>query len=108
MRMKTRRRAGHQRVVTEQVMLQMAEVANAYRATLIVALLTAADAVKGHYIRFLQRNRIPAVDCAFELTEDMKVPGEGHPNGEMNTRWAACIAAGLATRVEPLAEQERQ
>jgi hypothetical protein len=108
MRMKTRGRAGHQRVVTEQVILQMAEVAKAYRATLIVALLTASDEAKGHYINFLKRNGILAVDCAFELTEDMKVPGEGHPNGEMNTRWAACIAAGLATRVDSLAEQERQ
>ena len=108
MRMKTLGRAGHQRVVTEQVILQMSEVARVYRATLIVALLSASDEAKGHYIRFLQRNGIPAVDCAFELTDDMKVPGEGHPNGAMNTRWAACIAAGIATRVDPVAEQESQ
>ncbi len=39
--------------------------------------------------------QIRVIDCTYPITREMKVEGEGHPNGQMNTRWAKCIADGL-------------
>jgi hypothetical protein len=41
------------------------------------------------------------VDCAFPLPAAMQVPGDGHPNGRMNARWADCIGARLAADWTP-------
>jgi hypothetical protein len=35
------------------------------------------------------------LDCAFGLTDEFRVPGDGHPNGAMHSRWAECIGDAL-------------
>jgi hypothetical protein len=106
----TRKRESERRKVTEQLLLDMHEVCAEYDAPLIVALLHfEAPDVKEHYVDFLRKQRLDFVDCVEPLTPEMKVPGEGHPNGAMNTVWADCIAAsdvlsrvsdGLAPRTD--------
>ena len=38
---------------------------------------------------------IPVLDCAFPLTPEYSVRGEGHPNAAAHDRWSACIERGL-------------
>ena len=52
---------------------------------------------KAHYAEFLARHGVDFVDCAFPITPAMTVPGEGHPNGALNARWASCIASTVET-----------
>lgn len=66
-----------------------------------VVLLQAEQEVREHYTAFLEGHGVPVIDCIRELTEELKVPGEGHPNGALNTVWAECIAAGLPPAVFP-------
>jgi len=61
----------------------------------MVTLLSIKKEQKSHYINFLEKNHIEAVDCVYPMTPKMKVKGEGHPNGKMNTLWANCIAKAI-------------
>ena len=98
MNLKTAGRLSQKRLLTEQIMLQMKRVSAEYGVTFVTVLLQAGEQTKRHYIKFLGDNDIQAVDCAHDITEEMKVPGEGHPNGRMNTLWAGCISNALAAR----------
>ncbi len=61
-------------------------------ARYFVVFLSADDQVKSHYKSFLGDAHIDFMDCSCKLSPDMKVGGEGHPSGEMNSLWAACIS----------------
>ena len=94
MKFKTRDRISQRTLATEQTLLRMKEV-SAERSTPFAVVLLMMDRKtnqKEHYLRFLKENKIPAIDCDLEFTNEMKVPGEGHPNGKMNTLWAECIS----------------
>jgi hypothetical protein len=88
-------RAAQARPVTEQLLLEMDRLARSRGVQFGVILLRASPAAKAHYVGFLQRHRIDFVDCAVPLGRGMQVPGEGHPNGQANAVWAACIADHL-------------
>ena len=91
MYVKTFRRNTQRRLVTESLMLEMDRVSKSHGARFAVVLLTASD----QYLNFLQTNNISVINCAYSLTSDKKVPGEGHPNGILNTLWYECIANAL-------------
>lgn len=91
----TSRRSLQKRLVTEQVFLRMNEVSRAHGASLAVVLLSLDEEAKTHYAGVLKANGISAIDCVYEITPNMRVPGEGHPNAAMNSRWADCVAAAL-------------
>jgi hypothetical protein len=91
----TRWRAREARAVTERLLVEMKNASSAHGAGFLVVLLKASEEAKAHYIGFLQQHNIPYVDCAFPLTDDLRVPGDGHPNGLMHTRYADCIAETL-------------
>jgi hypothetical protein len=77
-------RSSQQRAVTEKLLLEMRELVESNRARFTIALLYFVDPlVKQGYAEFLRSNAIDAVDCAFPLTADMRVPGEVHPNGKL-------------------------
>ena len=42
-----------------------------------------------------EKTHLSYMDCAYDIKEEMKVPGEGHPNGEMHSLYAECIARAL-------------
>jgi hypothetical protein len=96
----TRERALQKMVVTKQILLQMNKVCSEHQAIFVVILLSVSDQTKEHYVKFLSENNIQVIDCVYDLTKEMKVPGEGHPNGYMNTLWAECISEALANQIE--------
>jgi hypothetical protein len=84
--------------VTERLLLEMQEWTELHGSDFAVALLEASDAERAHYSDFLHRNEIKVIDCIHPMPPEMHVEGEGHPNGNMNTVWAECIARGLAAQ----------
>jgi len=91
MALRTRGRLEQRRPVTEALLRRMAAVSAAHGAKFRVVLLEAEPATIGHYEEFLAGIGIPVALCAFPLTPEMRVRGEGHPNPRMHTRWARCI-----------------
>jgi hypothetical protein len=109
MQLKTNQRLSGRRLLTEQILLSMNRTSKQHNAIFIVILLEIGKDAKAHYKNFLRANKIESVDCAFEITEDARVAGEGHPNGKMNTLWSQCISTALKDRFENsrLAHQAR-
>ena len=95
MRVRTRRRDSQKRQVTEKLFLELSNLAKNHGAKFLVVLLYPSEKQRLHYLEFLQANGIQVVDCTYPMTEEMKVRGEGHPNGKMNTLWAECIGEAL-------------
>ena len=90
--LRTMPRFRHRRKVTDALLLQMNDLCKERGARLVVAILSAEPSEKDHYTQFLKDNAIDFIDCEFPLTENRKVPGEGHPNGKMHALWAAKLA----------------
>ena len=91
-RIKASGRARQGRIVTQQLMLEMSKVSAAHGADFAVALFDYSDEAKASYMDFFKINGVRAVDCYVPRREDLVVPGEGHPNGKLNSLWAECIA----------------
>ena len=100
MKLKTRNRKSQKRLVTEQVLLEMKRVTEQYDAKFVVALFDIHSDTISHYKRFFQTHNIRYIDCVFPLTPELKVAGEGHPNGRMNSLWAECIEDALGDQME--------
>ena len=81
--------------MTEKLLMQMDEFVSGHDARLVVVFLLVPDPLKAHYQQFLQQNGITAIDCVYPSDETMRVKGEGHPNGAMNSKWASCILEGI-------------
>lgn len=94
--LRAKERAGGKREATQQLILQMRDLTQRYGAEFVLAFLVVNDEAKDHYQRFLAENHISAIDCSQRLSEEMIVEGEGHPNGRLNSVWAACIADSLS------------
>lgn len=88
-------RTAQARQVTERLLLEMDRLSKQHGARLSVLVLYASTQGKAHYVDFLERHGVDVIDCAFPITRDLTVPGEGHPNGALNTRWADCIASTI-------------
>lgn len=93
--LRARGRTADMRVTTQRLLLQMRDLARRYGAEFVPVFLVINEETRDHYRKFLAQNQITAIDCARPLTEEMTVKGEGHPNGAMNSAWAACIADSL-------------
>jgi hypothetical protein len=90
-----RDRPAQARPVTEQLLVEMDRLAKQHGAHFCAVLLDFSPEGKAHYTKFFAEHGIDFVDCAFPLTKALQVPGEGHPNGAMNSRWAECVAAKI-------------
>jgi hypothetical protein len=80
---------------TRRLIGEMNELARRHATRFAVAFLVAEDGKKEEYVAFFREHRIPYLDCVEPLTEDNRIPGEGHPNARLNTVWAQCISEGL-------------
>lgn len=96
MKIKAMGREKEKKQVTEQLLIEMRKMCEQYEIEFFVAILDSTERTKKHYIKFLENNDIMATDCAYPLTKEMRVKGEGHPNGMQNSKWAACIANALS------------
>jgi hypothetical protein len=101
MKFKTRGRLAQKTPVTEELLREMDRRSTEAGATFVTVALYADQATRDHYRGFLERSGIRYVDCHHEMTEDLKVPGEGHPNGKLHAIWARCILSALASDFEP-------
>lgn len=87
-------RGAQARPVTERILLEMAATSEKFGARFLVVQLEPTRAPRNPWADFLEANQIQYLDCGFPY-EEMIVPGEGHPNGDVNTLWADCIAGAL-------------
>ena len=85
---------GKARKVMERVLLAMAATSEEHGARFLVINFQPVRPVTKLLVKFLEVNQIEYVDCGFPF-EGMTVPGEAHPNGDMNTLWSECIVDGL-------------
>lgn len=83
--------------VTARLLERMQQTAAGAGSRLLVAALHLFEAERDFYLPRLAADGIPVVDCVFPDMTDPRfsVPGEGHPNGRMHTRWARCIEPAL-------------
>jgi len=100
MKIKTMNRNSQKRLVTEQILLEMNRITEKYGAKFVMVLLMADQETKSHYMSFCKTHNIRCIDCVYPLTPEMKVVGEGHPNGRMNSLWAECTANALVYQTE--------
>ena len=98
-KIRTQGRAKQGRIVTQQLMLEMRTLSSAQGADFAVALFDYSDEAKASYMDFLSKNGIGVIDCYVPRREDFVVPGEGHPNGKLNSLWAECITDYLLRHV---------
>ena len=95
MKIRTRGRDTDKSIITEKLILQMRTLADKHDATLIVAILAIEPQNRPRYRKFFEDNNIAYIDVAFPITKDMRVLGEGHPNGAMHSLWAESLAKFL-------------
>jgi hypothetical protein len=96
-----RGRAAEARPVTFRLVAEMRDLC-ASRGIPFLFLFLAGGDWQADYDRFLESEKILHADCSdpfFDLASS-RVAGEGHPNGRMNSIWAACVAEAVRTRGE--------
>jgi len=96
--MKTAKRSQQKRVVTEQVLKEFDKVLHDHGAKFVVVFLDVAPKSMTHYSGFFKRNRIAFLDCVYPvypIPKELRIKGDWHPNGEVNSFWAQCIEDGL-------------
>ena len=97
--MTAHRRGEQGRRVTETLLMEMNKLCEKYGAKFVTVILHADDETSSYYKSRLEKSHMEFIDCNYPLTEEMRVPGEGHPNGRMNSLWAQCIQRGLGNQI---------
>ena len=99
-RVAVRGRGRQQRRVTELLLDRMNAVVRARGSRFLVVLLHDAQEVAEHYTAYLSGRGIDVLDCRIPGSWlGLTVPGEGHPNGIANDKWAECLARALGERL---------
>ena len=88
-------RSAQARAVTERSLLALRDLCARYDVPFAVVLLQASPPTARHYASFLEQSGIPFADCVVPIPPQLRVPGEGHPNGTVHAQWAACIEKTL-------------
>lgn len=88
-------RVAQARPVTQRLLLEMRDLCARHGVAFEVVFLQAQRPTAAHYARFLTDAGIRFTDCIVPIPPHMRVPGEGHPNGEINAQWATCLARAL-------------
>ena len=84
-------RARDKRKITEQLLLEMRDLARQHHAKFVVVMFPAPPEDVRAYAGFFRDHKIETLDASAVLTKEDLVPGEGHPNGRANSRWAGKI-----------------
>lgn len=95
LRFESRGRLEDKRQVTEQLLIRMDAICKENKIGFAVALLSMTEDTRAHYLRFLSGSCIEYIDCVVNLSPDMVIPGEGHPNEMCNSYWASSIASWI-------------
>lgn len=94
------RRFALRRLITEKLLLELKELTEANNIQLLIALMLFEPEEKHHYVSFLSQNGFNFVDSVIDLSPDLIVPGEVHPNGKAHALWAQKIGAALKPLLE--------
>ena len=95
-RVATHGRTQQKRAATERLIERMSSIVREHGSRLLVVLLFDEPDVGAHYTAYLDAHGIAALDCRIPGPWGaLMVPGEGHPNGLANTKWAECLAPVL-------------
>ena len=95
-RLEARAREFQEVPVTMEIIREMNDIAKEHGVDFAVVLLYGLKPqAKTEYIGYFKRHGIEHYDCEYPKTPEHVVPGEGHPNGKLNTLWATCIARSL-------------
>jgi DNA-directed RNA polymerase subunit RPC12/RpoP len=85
---KTADRSTNKREILEKLILKMNSIVKNKKGRFIVVLFDGSRNFMKRTSEFLQQNGIECLNCSYKITNKFKVPGEGHPNGKLNTIWA--------------------
>lgn len=98
---RTKQRESQRREVTLMLLELMHRICQRFGTKLIAVFLDGDNNTNGIYRAFFRRRGIDFVDASSAQINrpEMKVPGEGHPNGAMNTIWADRIAAAIEDEI---------
>jgi hypothetical protein len=80
--------------VTGKLMVAMQARCRERGAVLLVALLWAPQ-TREFYLEGLERAGVASVDCVLELTPELSIPGDGHPNARATERWRECLLPAI-------------
>jgi hypothetical protein len=96
MKIKARNRTRIQgRFITKALLTEMNNLSRKHGAYFAVVFLTTGEYTNEEYITFLHSKDINVIDCAHKLTDNFRVPGEGHPNERLNALWSKCIKRAI-------------
>lgn len=102
MKISTWSRFNQRQEITEQTIIEMKRLVESYGASYTLVILSLPDEPRSYYLEFFRENDVHCVDCVvdctdclYDLPRDMTISGDGHPNAELNARWADCIAEAL-------------
>lgn len=101
-----RSRTERKREIAFRLLDEMMALCRRNGAALTVVALSAPAPVQTAYASHLARHGVALVDCDHELTPELRVPDEGHPNGRLHTLWADCIEQALAPELQPAVAPE--
>ena len=93
-------REGQAATVTRRLIVEMNRLCETQGVSFAVVLLNMTPNNRRDYASFLTGQEVPYLDCALPLSPADQVQRDGHPNAAMNTRWANCIAPGVARALE--------
>jgi len=80
--------------VTGRLVLAMDALCRERGAALLAAVLWAPQ-TREFYVGELGRAGVATVDCALELTPELSIPGDGHPNAAATERWRDCLLPAI-------------
>lgn len=92
MKITTRDREGDMVAITMALITEMNELAYNHGMKFKVVILSKRNDTDQQYFDYLKSKSVQVRDCRLQLTEDLKVKGEGHPNPDAHRIWASCIS----------------
>jgi hypothetical protein len=103
----TRWRIAQKRAVTERLLVDMDGLCRRNGVDFAVIMLLGNDEAKSHYKAFCETVGIAFSDCAYDLTHERRIRGEGHPNAVLNDLWATRIDEQVGTKLRSLSDRPR-
>ena len=92
MRLKTKKRSGEEnrRKTTELLILEMNDLCKSHNTEFCVIgiMFDFGDVTRKYYSDLCRQNNIEYHNMELKISKEMRVPGDGHPNGLCNTIWA--------------------
>jgi hypothetical protein len=94
---RSHKRSSQARSVTQRLILGMNKLCEDKGIEFVVVILRCRKGLNDYY-KYFQENNIKYINCIHKIEKGMRVLGEGHPNGEMNSLWTRCILDNLELR----------